>query len=116
MIEFSCDWCLRTKNAQEAWILGIAAETVGFTAVRREATILPDWNRESAVSPLAVHFCSTECKDKYMAQVFDSRIPAEEEVVFERVEPAEVIRETYPRKERIVTRVSHRGHRHKRAA
>ena len=53
-----------------AWILGIAAETVGYTAVRREATILSDWNRESAVSPLAVHFCSPECEDKYMAQLF----------------------------------------------
>jgi hypothetical protein len=116
VIEFSCDWCSRTKNPQEAWILGIASETVGFTAVRREATILSDWDREDAVLPLAVHFCSPECKNKYMAELFDSRTPAEEEVVLERVEPAEVIKKTYPRKERTVTRISHRGQRHKRAA
>src|SRR5436853_1138221 len=27
MIRFSCDWCSRLKGPQEAWILGIAAET-----------------------------------------------------------------------------------------
>src|SRR5919197_4092129 len=87
MIEFSCDYCSRMKGPQEAWILGIAAETVGYTAVRRQATILFDWNRESAVLPLAVHFCSPECKDKHMAQLFDSKAPAEDEVILERVSP-----------------------------
>src|SRR5207253_8134317 len=87
MIRFSCDWCSRLKGPQEAWILGIAAETVGYTAVRREATILADWERDRAVLPLAVHFCSTRCKDKYMGQLFDSKVPTEEEVIVERVEP-----------------------------
>jgi len=96
MIRFSCDWCSRLKGPQEAWILGIAAETVGYTAVRREATILADWERDRAVLPLAVHFCSTRCKDKYMGQLFDSKVPTEEEVIVERVEPAEVIKRVEP--------------------
>jgi hypothetical protein len=116
MIEFSCDWCSRIKKPQEAWILGIAAETVGYTAVRREATILSDWDRERAVRPLAVHFCSTECKDKYMAQLFDGRTPAEEEVIVERVEPAEVIKRNTSRQGRVTRIDSHRVRQHRRTA
>jgi len=116
MVQFSCDWCSRTKGPQEAWILGIAAETVGFTAVRREATILSEWDRERAVHSLAVHFCSPECRDKYMAELFDSRTPVEEEVVFERVEPAEVVRRNYSREARVTRIDSQKGRRHKSSA
>ncbi len=70
MICFDCDWCGRTKAANEVWILGLAAEAVGITAARREVTILPAWNRDTAVHPLAVHFCSEECKNDYMARLF----------------------------------------------
>ena len=71
MIRFDCDWCRRTKASDEIWLLGLAAEAVGVTAARREITILPAWNRETAVHPLAVHFCCEECKDDYMARLFN---------------------------------------------
>jgi hypothetical protein len=121
MIRFSCDWCSRMKGPQEAWILGIAAETVGYTAVRREATILSDWERDRAVLPLAVHFCSPRCKDKYMAHLFDSKAPArEQEVLVERVEPAEISETGKNRRsgrEKGVTKIdSHKGNRRKRTA
>lgn len=73
MIRFDCDWCRRTKASDEIWILGLAAESVGVTAARREITILPTWNRDTAVHPLAVHFCCVECKDDYMAQLFNDQ-------------------------------------------
>ena len=119
MIQFSCDWCSRIKGTREAWILGIAAETVGYTAVRREATILSDWDRERAVLPLAVHFCSLKCKDKYMAQLFDSKKArgeeAEEEVLLEHVEPTEVTKRNRS-KARVTQIDSPRPRRHKRTA
>jgi hypothetical protein len=70
MIHFACDSCRRVKVLSEIWLLGLAAETVGVVAARREVTILPIWDRDQAVHRLAVHFCSEECKDKYVAKLF----------------------------------------------
>jgi len=70
MIHFSCDSCRRVKALNGIWLLGLAAETVGVVAARREVTILPVWDRDQAVHRLAVHFCSEECKDKYVAKLF----------------------------------------------
>jgi hypothetical protein len=84
MIRFECDWCRRIKASDEIWIQGLAAESVGVTAARREITILPVWKRETAVHPLAVHFCSEECKDDYMAQLFNEKPTLAADVVVER--------------------------------
>src|SRR5438552_4928144 len=46
--------------------IGIAA----VTSARQEVTIQSDWDRTTAVHPLAIHFCSMECKDEYMARLF----------------------------------------------
>ena|SRR5437763_279537 len=78
MIQFVCDSCARTKGRNQVWILGLAAETVGVTAARREVTILSGWTRDSAVHPLAVHFCSEECKDDYMEKLFAEPVDTEE--------------------------------------
>ncbi len=50
----------------------MAAENIGTQAARREAILDPAWHYERAVLPLAVHFCSVECKDNYLAQLFDN--------------------------------------------
>jgi hypothetical protein len=70
VIEFVCDSCRRVKDPDEAWILGLAAEAVGVTAARREVSIISVWDRERAVHPLAVHFCSEECKENYIQKLF----------------------------------------------
>jgi hypothetical protein len=71
VIEFVCDSCGRVKDGDDdAWILGLAAEAVGLTAARREITITSVWDRERAVHPLAVHFCSVQCKNGYMQKLF----------------------------------------------
>ena len=49
----------------------MAAENVGTQAARREVIIDPAWRYERAVLPLAVHFCSIDCKDSYLAELFD---------------------------------------------
>ncbi len=83
MIRFDCDWCRRTKASDEIWILGLAAEAVGVTSARREITILPAWNRDTALHSLAVHFCCEECKDDYMAQLFNEDPALRSDVVIE---------------------------------
>jgi len=49
------------------------AEAVGITVVRREVDILSAWNDGDAVHPLAVHFCSEACKDKYIAELIGKK-------------------------------------------
>lgn len=74
MIQFLCDTCSRTKEPNEIWILGLAAEAVGVTAARREVTILSDWDWDRAVHPLAVHFCSGVCKQSYVDRLFGGEV------------------------------------------
>jgi hypothetical protein len=70
MLQFRCDSCEAVKAPDEVWILGLAAEAVGFTAARREVNILSGWDYNNAVHPLAVHFCSESCKDHYINKLF----------------------------------------------
>ena len=70
MLEFSCDYCKNVKVPEEVWINGIAAENVGTQAARREVVIDPTWRRDRAILPFAVHFCSVECKDNYLVELF----------------------------------------------
>jgi hypothetical protein len=71
MLQFVCDYCANVRQSGETWITGLAAENVGTQAARREVVIDPAWRYERAVLPLAVHFCSLECKDNYLAELFD---------------------------------------------
>lgn len=71
MLEFVCDTCHKRKKAGQRWILGIAAESVGVQTARREIDILSAWRDKQAVDPLAVHFCSERCKEKYMNWLFN---------------------------------------------
>jgi len=71
MLQFVCDYCESVKQPDEAWINGMAAENVGTHAARREAVIDPAWRYEHSVLPFAIHFCCVECKNNYMAKLFD---------------------------------------------
>ena len=70
MLQYVCDWCGRVRKSGEVWVLGLAAEQIGVVSARREINILSGWNDNTAVHPLAVHFCSEPCKDKYMTELF----------------------------------------------
>jgi hypothetical protein len=110
MLQYVCETCSAVKEPDEVWIVGHAAEAVGATSARREVTILSGWNRESAVHPLAVHFCSIECKDAYMARLFSPAAPVEtKETLIEPSTPAEVVIErTIPPANAVVTKVKSR--------
>lgn len=70
MIRFVCDSCGRTKRTGQEWLLGLAAERVGAQSAQKEINILSSWAEPQAVHPMAVHFCSERCKDKYVAKLF----------------------------------------------
>src|SRR5205814_10030971 len=104
MIQYVCDTRSAVKGAGEVWLVGVAADAVGVTSSRREVTIQSDWDRTTAVHPLAIHFCSIECKDEYMARLFAPE-GSVKEVVVERAVPVEVIVErAVPEKRRIITK------------
>jgi hypothetical protein len=112
MIDFVCDTCGAVKQADESWIVGLAAEAVGAVSARREVNIQSAWTREAALHLFAVHFCSIQCKDEYMSRLFGTE-PLEQ-VLVERTTPAEVVVEReVPAK--VVTR-ARRVRRHKREA
>jgi len=75
MLQFVCDYCGVVKEPRQVWINGVAVENVGTRAARREVVIEPVWRRERAVLPLAVHFCCTNCKDQYLAELFQQPMP-----------------------------------------
>ncbi len=68
MLQFTCDWCHRIKRADEAWILGFAADMEGAVSQRRELLIAEHW--APTCHPLAVHFCSEEHKEQYIRKMF----------------------------------------------
>jgi hypothetical protein len=70
MIAFLCDTCGKLKKPEQDWTLGMAAESVGAVSARREVNILSIWAETQAVHPLAVHFCSERCKERYMNKLF----------------------------------------------
>jgi hypothetical protein len=115
MIQYVCDTCSAVKDPEEVWIVGLAAEAVGITSARREINIQSVWNRTTAVHPLAVHFCSTQCKDEYMARLFAPEAPVKG-VAVQRAVPAEVVVErTVPETASVVTK-TRKVRRHKRIA
>jgi hypothetical protein len=75
MLRFACDYCGNIKQPEEVWITGVAAENVGTQAARREVLIDPVWRYERAILPFAVHFCSIECKDRYLSELFQTAPP-----------------------------------------
>jgi hypothetical protein len=114
MIQYVCETCSAVKGPDEVWIVGLAAEAVGAISARREMNIQSAWNRATALHPLAVHFCSTQCKDEYMARLFAPEAPVEE--VAERMVPTEItIERVVPEKRRVVTKLQ-KTRRPKRAA
>jgi hypothetical protein len=112
MIQYVCDSCGAVKEASDNWVLGLAAEALGAASARREVTILSTWDRPSAVYPLAVHFCSLDCKDDYMSRLFT---PEATPTLVKRhpVEEVAVLRDVQPLKRR---KVQQRGVRRKKTA
>ena len=90
MIQFVCDNCSAVKEPAKVWIAGLAAEAVGAVSARREVSIQSAWNRTTALHPLSVHFCSTQCKDEYVAGSLLQKALVKEVAVQESV-PAEVV-------------------------
>lgn len=100
MLLYGCDFCGKVKSPTEKWLLGVAAETISPTSAHRTISMAAVWDEDRAVDPLAVHFCSVRCKDKYIGKLFD-REPGGEVVEEETVE-------LLPASQRLIKRKSPR--------
>lgn len=117
MIQFVCDNCSAVKQPDEIWIAGEAAELVGAVSARREITIQSAWNRTTTLHPLAVHFCSLECKDEYMAKLFSpDRSEHKREVTKTRSTPSDVLIERVIAEPTPMPSKKRKAHGQKRAA
>jgi hypothetical protein len=117
MIQYLCDTCSAVKQPQEAWIVGLAADAVGATSARREVTIQSVWDSQTAVHPLAVHFCSIQCKDEYMTRLF---APGAEAIGHNQIAPElpshAVMERTIPAKKAAKSKVTKTTRRRSRGA
>lgn len=85
MLLYGCDFCGKVKGPNDKWLLGVAAETISPTSAHRTISMAAAWDDNRAVDPLAVHFCSVRCKDKYIGKLF-AREPGGEVVEQETLE------------------------------
>ena len=72
MVTITCDFCgdKRTPNtettAQPSWIQGFDLVTESPRLQQRTIRMLDRWDSRRIAELGAVHFCSIECKDKYL--------------------------------------------------
>jgi len=71
MVRITCDTCGAVKPSndrigREEWILGWDLETQSPRALRRSVQFLDRWDDRRINELGAIHFCSVECKDKYL--------------------------------------------------
>ena len=72
MVELICDSCKKTRrpngekrNGHE-WILGWDLVSESAHGVQRSIRLLDRWDDRRMAEFGAVHFCSEDCKDKYI--------------------------------------------------
>ena len=67
IMEFLCKVCGRREGEPQGWRLVIEMAKPG-TSISNTIFILDQWDEKRASSANAACFCSTECKDRYLAE------------------------------------------------
>jgi hypothetical protein len=74
MVEIKCDNCdaLRrpndeTRNSGAEWIMGWDLVSESPNAVQRSIRFLDHWDSRRVAEFGAIHFCSPECREEYIA-------------------------------------------------
>jgi hypothetical protein len=68
MIKITCDTCGTVKSAgQPEWIIGYDLQFDTPRAVGRSLSFYEHWDNSRILERGAVHFCSPECKEAYVA-------------------------------------------------
>ena len=68
MIRITCDTCGAVKRGKgQEWIIGYDLQYNTPRAVGRTLSFFDRWNDSRVLERGAVHFCSPECKEQYIA-------------------------------------------------
>lgn len=68
MIRITCDVCGAIKRGRQSeWIIGYDLQYDTPRAVGRSISFFPRWDDSRVLEHGAVHFCSPECKEQYVA-------------------------------------------------
>lgn len=68
MIRISCDTCGAIRNPrQQEWILGYDLQVDTPQTVSRSISFFDRWDDSGILQRGAIHFCSLECKQAYIA-------------------------------------------------
>jgi len=70
MVTISCDGCGEEKPEGKTteWILGYDLQVEAPNAVQRSIRFLDRWDDRRVLELGAIHLCSQECRDKYVAK------------------------------------------------
>ena len=68
MVTITCDICGAKKTPREEWVLGYDLEFESPRSLRRAVTFLDRWDDRRIVELGAIHFCSLQCRDEYIAK------------------------------------------------
>lgn len=75
MVEIKCDHCDKvkhpndeTRNSGPDWILGWDLISESTNAVQRSIRFLDRWDARRVAEFGAIHFCSLECRERYIAE------------------------------------------------
>jgi len=71
MVRITCDTCRAAKPNNERfhheeWILGYDIESKSQRSLQRAIRFLDRWDDRRILELGAIHFCSVECKEKYL--------------------------------------------------
>ena len=68
MIKITCDTCAKVKTPKQPhWIIGYDLQYDNPRAVGRSLSFFEHWDDSRILERGAVHFCSPECKEAYIA-------------------------------------------------
>lgn len=72
MIKITCDNCGSVRPevvpSNEEWVLGYDVEIEARNAVQRSIRFLDHWDSRRVMEVGAIHLCSLECRDEYVAK------------------------------------------------
>lgn len=72
MVEITCDNCdalmPEVMDPDAEWILGYDLQLESPNAVQRSIRFLDHWDNRRVLEVGAIHLCSIECRDEYVAK------------------------------------------------
>ena len=65
-MEFFCKTCGKKKGDDDAWLLAFEGSGKPGRVMKYTINLPRKWDEKRACEPNALHFCSAECKNKYV--------------------------------------------------